>query len=134
MERNDILLLYKDLLENLEGDWLLVGGALLHVLGISERETIDIDIVPINDITNKDQMKIMDIAVKNGFPPEVVNFSAEYFVKKRKHWQDELVLVHENSRMRLFRPTFRLFRELKEARGTETDLLDIELFRKNIAD
>lgn len=128
MKQNDILCLYNEIRKSLKGDWLLVGGALLHVLGISERETLDIDLVPIGKITNEIQIKIMDIAVKNGFPPETINFSAEYFVKKQKNWKKELVLVSENKNSRIFRPSKKLFRQLKEQRGTETDILDIKIF------
>ena len=76
----------------------------------------------------------MEIAVKNGFPPETINFSAEYFVKKQKNWHKELVLMSENKNTRMYRPSKKLFRILKEQRGTETDLLDIEIFEKNIKD
>jgi len=134
MNRKDILVLYNDLLNHLNGDWILVGGGLLHFLGISERETIDIDIMPVGEISNSDQLKIMEIAEKNGFPPEVINFSSEYFLKKQKNWKDELVLLQEKNNTRIFRPTKKLFREMKEQRGTETDLSDIELFEKNIQD
>lgn len=134
MKSKDILTLYYDLIKHLRGDWVLVGGTLLHVLGLSERETIDIDIVPYGEITNTDQLKVMEIAEKNGFPPEVINFSAEYFLKKLKNWQEELILINETAHARIFRPTKKLFRLMKEQRGTETDLSDIDLFEKNIKD
>jgi len=132
MLRKDIIALYNELLKNLNGDWILVGGGLLHVLGISDRETIDIDIVPVNEITNRDQLNIMDVAVKNGFPPEVINFSAEFFLKRENNWENELVLIYENDNVRVFRPSRKLFRKMKEQRGTETDLIDIAIFEKNI--
>ena len=132
MIKRDILKLYNDILKNLKGDWLIVGGALLHVLGISDRETLDIDLAPLEEVTNKDQLFIMEIAVKNGFPPETINFSAEYFVKKQKNWRSELVLISETRNGRMYRPSRRLFRQLKEQRGTETDLLDIQIFEENV--
>ncbi len=132
MIKKDILKLYSDILRNLKGDWLIVGGALLHVLGISDRETLDIDLVPLEEVTNRDQLAIMEITVKNGFPPETINFSAEYFVKKQKNWENELVLISETRNGRMFRPSKRLFKLLKEQRGTETDLLDIQIFEENI--
>lgn len=132
MRQKEILRLYNEIRKNLKGEWLLVGGALLNVLGISERETLDIDLVPVGKITNEIQIKIMDIAVKNGFPPETINFSAEYFVKKQKNWKKQLVLMSETRNSRFFRPSKKLFRQLKEQRGTETDLRDIEIFESNI--
>jgi hypothetical protein len=134
MNRKDILILYKDLLKYLHHDWVIVGGSLLHIMGISERETIDIDIVPCGEITNMEQLEIMEIAEKNGFPPEVINFSAEYFLKKQDNWKNELVLLQENDSVRIYRPTKKLYRAMKEQRGTETDLSDIEVFEKNIHD
>lgn len=120
--------------EKLTGEWIIVGGSLLHVLGISERETIDIDLVPAGEITNSNQLKIMEIAEENGFPPEVINFSAEFFFKKQDGWRDELVLLFENGNVKIYRPTVKLFRLLKEQRGTETDFADIEVFERNIRD
>jgi len=132
MRHKDILILYNELLKNLRGDWLLVGGALLLVLGISDRITIDIDLVPLDEITNKDQLKIMKIAEDNNFPPETINFAAEFFVKKQKNWREELVILFESENTKLYRPSKKLFRLLKEQRGTETDLMDIEIFEKNV--
>lgn len=129
MNHRDIKLLYSEVLKHLEGDWLLVGGALLHVLGLTDRVTLDIDLVPLHEVTNADQLKIMDIAVSSGFPPETINFAAEYFVKKQPHWQNELILMDESEKGRIFRPTQRLFTLLKQSRGTETDLMDIELYK-----
>ncbi len=132
MKNKDLLNLIGDLKKNLKDDWLLVGGALLHALKISDRETLDVDIVPIGKTTNEKQLEIMEIAIKNGFPPETINFSAEYFVKKIKNWEREIILIWENKNGRLYRPSKKLFRLLKEQRGTETDLLDIEIFEENI--
>jgi hypothetical protein len=134
MQNKDILNLYNEIIKNLHGEWLLVGGALLHVLGISDRVTLDIDIVPLGEITNNDQLKIMAIAENNNFPPETINFAAEYFVKKQKNWRNELVILFENKDLKLYRPSRKLFRQLKEQRGTETDLTDIEMFEKKITD
>lgn len=134
MNNKDIMELYVNIRKNLKGDWLLVGGALLHVLGISDRETLDIDLVPVGTITNKTQLDIMEIAAGSGFPPETINFAAEYFVKKQKNWKKEIILLSENKTSRIYRPSKKLFRLLKTQRGTETDLLDIELFEKSIKD
>ena len=134
MQHKDIITLYNEIIKNLKGEWLLVGGALLHVLEINDRVTLDIDLVPLDEITNKDQLQIMKIAEKNNFPPETINFAAEYFVKKQKNWRKELVILFENKNLKLYRPSKKLFRLLKEQRGTETDLLDIEMFEKKITD
>lgn len=134
MQHKDIITLYNEIIKTLRGEWLLVGGALLHVLEINDRVTLDIDLVPLEEITNKDQLQIMKIAEKNNFPPETINFAAEYFVKKQKNWRKELVILFENKNLKLYRPSRKLFRLLKEQRGTETDLMDIEMFEKKITD
>lgn len=134
MQNKDIITLYNEIIKTLRGEWLLVGGALLHVLEISDRVTLDIDLVPLGEITNNDQLKIMKIAEDNNFPPETINFAAEFFVKKQKNWRRELVILFENKNLKLYRPSRKLFRQLKEQRGTETDLIDIEMFEKKITD
>ncbi len=132
MNKKDIILLYNSILQSIQGDWLLIGGALLHVMNIHDRETLDIDLVPLGEVTNKDQLALMDIAVKNNFAPETINFSAEYFVKRVPNWKKELVLLTESKHARLYRPTKKLFRQLKEQRGTETDLNDIALYDEHV--
>ncbi|MFH0976688.1 MAG: hypothetical protein V1874_12970 [Spirochaetota bacterium] len=39
MKTKDILKLYNAIVKNISGDWLLIGGALLNVMGISNRES-----------------------------------------------------------------------------------------------
>jgi len=128
VNRDSIPALFEAIARDISGDWVLVGGALLRVLGLTDRVTIDIDLVPLGKVTNRDQLAVMEIAEKNGFPPEAVNFGAEYFVKKQKGWEKELVLLRDTGKARIYRPTKRLFRRLKEGRATETDLADIALY------
>jgi hypothetical protein len=97
-------------------------------LRASERQTIDIDLVPLKHVTYEDQLKAIAVAVKFNLPPETINFSAEYFVKKQPGWQKQLVLMKTTKTMRLFRPNKKLFRKLKMARGSESDLQDIKVF------
>lgn len=134
MDSTKINTLIDQLLEALDGDWLLVGGALLHVLGISDRYTLDVDLVPLQEVTNKDQLKAIDVAVKNNLPPESINFAAEYFVKKQKNWKREIILLKQTKSARLFRPSRKLFKKLKLARGSEADLLDIKIFESKMKD
>jgi hypothetical protein len=132
MDERQIRRLLEAIFAELRGDWILVGGALLHALEIATRHTLDIDLVPLGSVTNADQLQIIDIAVKHGFPPETINFAAEYFVKKQPGWNQELVLLRETAKARIYRPSRKLFETLKRARGTETDLEDIEVFEKAI--
>jgi len=116
--------------QELEGEWILIGGSLLLALGISNRVTIDIDLIPINEATNKDSLKLMNISTSLNMPPETINLSSEYFLKKIDGWEKELILLQQTGKCTLYRPTKKLFRQLKEARGTSTDLLDIEAYEK----
>jgi hypothetical protein len=134
MEQRDILVLYESLVQHLHGEWILVGGALLHVLDPGNRETLAIDIVPVHDITNRDQLRIMELADNAGFAPEVINFGADYFVKKQPGWQDELIVLYQSDTLTLYRPTKKLFRSMKQQRGSETDLSDIALYETLDAD
>lgn len=134
MDRKSFIELFDALKRELEGDWIIVGGALLHILGISPRETLDFDIVPVGEITNRLQLLIMKIADDLGYPPETINFGAEYFVKKIDGWENELVLLEDTGTCRIYRPTKKFFRRLKEARGSETDLRDIQLYENNVSD
>jgi hypothetical protein len=134
MNSSEIIKLYKSIIKEITGSWLLTGGALLNVLGFSDRETLDIDMVPLDDIRNKDQLMIMDIAAGCGLPPETINFAAEYYVKKQNNWKNEIIVIFKNDKCCIYRPTKKLFRALKEARGTETDLADIEIYEKCLHD
>lgn len=128
MNSDTIPALFEAIAGGISGEWVLVGGALLRVLGLTDRVTLDIDLVPLGKVTNSDQLAVMEIAEKNGFPPEMVNFGAEYFVKKQKGWEKELVLLRDTGKARIYRPSKRLFRRMKEVRGTETDMADIALY------
>jgi hypothetical protein len=116
--------------QDLEGQWILVGGALLLALDLSDRMTIDIDLVPVNRATNQDTLKLMDISQDLNMPPETINLSAEYFLKKIKGWEKELILLQQTKKCKIYRPSKKLFKKLKEARGTSTDMLDIKAYEK----
>lgn len=132
MDGKQIRKLINALCERLEGDWLLIGGSLLHFLEIGTRQTLDIDLVPIDKVTNDTLLQAIEVAVEHDLPPESINFAAEYFVKKQKGWKKNIVLMKQTKTMRLFRPNKKLFKNLKLARGTETDKEDVKLFGKNI--
>lgn len=128
MDSKKMKLLLKDLFKTIEGDWLLIGGALLHTLNLTDRETLDIDIVSIKGSTEEDQLRCIDIALKHGLPPDAINFASTIFVKKQKNWKEEIILLYEGKRGRIYRPSKKLFRNLKKSRATDIDLLDIELY------
>jgi hypothetical protein len=60
----------------LSGDWLIVGGSVLSILGIETRVTYDIDISPPANATQADTILLMDIAKELGLPVEAINTAA----------------------------------------------------------
>lgn len=121
-------------MRQLQGDWVLLGGSLLAYLRLSDRQTFDIDLAPKGKVNNEITLQAIDIAAKKGLPPETINFAVEYFLKKQKGWENELIVIRKTKRGAFYRPSKKLFRKLKEARGTETDLKDIELYEAGVKD
>lgn len=132
MQATQIKDLIEELTKTLRGEWVLIGGALLHYLDLTDRQTLDIDLAPVGRVNNEITLKALAVAEKMGLPPETINFAAEYFLKKQKNWKSELILIKKAKTCSLYRPSKRLFRQLKEARGTETDLLDIKIFEEGL--
>ncbi len=110
--------------EGLSGGWILVGGALLLYLGASARATQDIDLVPMGEMSNREQLKLFALAEGLGLPPEAVNSAAGYFLHKLKDFKSSLELLHEGSKARIFRPNATLYLRLKLSRLSESDLSD----------
>lgn len=114
----------------LEGEWILVGGSLLLALDLSKRVTVDIDILPVETSTNQSMLALMKISEELGMPVETINMAAEYFLKKIPDWKKELIVFKKGKNCILYRPSKKLFQALKEGRGTETDMLDIEIYNR----
>lgn len=109
---------------SLKGDWVLLGGSLLPVLGIESRLTTDIDLVPLGSTGNSSLSQTFQFAEKAHLPIEAVNSAALYFLEKIPHFREHLILLHEWKEGRLFRPDLYLFFTLKLGRFTESDYLD----------
>ena len=119
-------------LSKLEGEWVIMGGTVLSLLGIDERVTMDIDMVPINSKnSNSQSIKLMEIAEGLGLPVEAINQAGEYFLSKVDGFQDHLILFAESKKCKIYRPDAYLFLKLKLARSSETDLSDCMAFLKH---
>jgi hypothetical protein len=119
-------------LSKLEGEWVIIGGTVLSLLGIDERVTMDIDMVSINNKnSNAQSIKLMEIAESLGLPVEVINQAGEYFLSKVDGYQDHLILFAESKKCKIYRPDAFLFLKLKLARASETDLSDCMAFLKH---
>jgi len=109
----------------LEGDFVLLGSGALFIVDSDYRLTTDIDLVGFTKQEQGQVLNMIDLAASIGLEPESINQSAGHYLKKQKGWKNELVLLYEGKKVRIYRPTTRLFTALKKARGTPTDLEDI---------
>lgn len=114
----------KKISKGVQGDWVILGGAVLPLLGLSHRVTVDIDLARVKSGTNQDQLELMKMAESIGLPVEAVNTAAEYFLKKIDAFEDSLVLVQSSKGFKLYRPNINLFIQLKLSRLSPTDLED----------
>lgn len=120
-ERLDQLL--DAVLRDLEGDWLLVGGALASLWLESRRVTEDVDMVGLEG-TQAERLRLMQFAESQGLAVETVNSAVDYYLRKIAGWRDELVVFRQSERVRIFRPSPTLFLLLKLGRLSEQDLDD----------
>jgi hypothetical protein len=111
--------------ESLTGEWVIIGGTVMAVLGIEYRVTVDIDFVNLkNKSSNSDSLKLMGIAEQLGLPIESINQAGAYFLSKINDVQDHLVVIKETKSCKIYRPDVYLFVKLKLGRFTQTDLED----------
>jgi hypothetical protein len=110
--------------ERLAGDWVVIGGTVLPLLGAGHRVTIDIDIAGPEEAGMAETLALFGIAGELGLPPEAINQAATFFLHRVPGWRDRLVPVHQGSRARILVPDPTLFVLLKIGRLTEADLAD----------
>ncbi len=97
--------------------------------------TVDINFVCLDEVEpNQQALRLMALAESMGLPVEVINQAGSYFFSKIEDAKDHLVLVHESSKCRIFRPDVYLFLELKLARFTASDFEDCVVFAQKNAD
>lgn len=121
--------------ERLKGDWVVIGGTVLPLIGVDYRTTMDIDVVGPKSATNEQTLILMEIAEEVGLPAEAINQSAALFLHRVKNWKKSLEIIQEGKGATIYRPNVNLFINLKLNRFTETDLSDcvkyLEWARKN---
>ena len=85
--------------DRLTGDWVIIGGVVLPILGIDIRSTTDIDVAGPPDASQAQMLTLMDIVATLGLPVESINQAGAYFLYKIKNWQNMILLIHrrENS-------------------------------------
>jgi len=107
----------------LEGEWLLVGGALVALWLEPRRVTEDVDVMGLGG-TAEERYALMELAIELGLPVEAVNSAADFFVHRVEGWRNEIEVLRSGSRSTIYRPTVTLFVLLKMARLSEQDLED----------
>lgn len=117
--------------KRLTGDWLILGGTVLPVLGVDHRATVDVDLVGDDGIASQEQMlKLMEIAEELGLPVEAINSAGAHFLRKiaghRAHW----IELKKGPGATIYRPDLVLFLQLKIGRLSDTDLEDCLAFLK----
>jgi len=110
--------------DRLKGDWVVIGGSVLPLLGVAHRVTVDIDLVGPEGATAAETLKLLELAESMGLPPEAINQAGALFLRRIKGWEQRLVLLHQGRTARLYRPDATLFIRLKLGRLSEADLTD----------
>jgi hypothetical protein len=114
----------KNVVDQLQGEWLIIGGSLLALIQASGRYTTDIDLCPLQDLTNDMRLNLMEIATQSGLSIDAINPAADFFVRQIPNWKSQIVMFMQGQKGRLFRPTLQLYFQLKLARLSESDLAD----------
>jgi len=123
LDRARLVEITQAIADRIEGDWLLVGGALAALWLEPRRTTEDVDIVPMGD-PKANRTALFELAAELGLPIEAMNSAADFFVERVAGWRDETELLLEGRSGRIFRPSPTLFLILKMGRLSEIDMVD----------
>ncbi len=110
--------------ERLTGDWVVFGGAVLPLLGIDLRVTLDIDVACLGTADQGQVVKLMEIAVELGLPVEAINQAGAFFLRDIAAWRDDLDVVARGSSATIHVPNATLYVLTKLERLSESDLAD----------
>lgn len=110
--------------DELRGDWVIIGGTVLPLLGIMHRTTVDIEIAGPEDTGQEQIVVLMEIAERLGLPVEAINQAGAYFLRKIDGWETMLEILRKGKKAIVYRPDVTLFILLKLQRLTESDLSD----------
>lgn len=79
--------------ERLKGDWVVIGGCVLPLLGVEHRTTVDIDVAGPRDADADQVFILMEIAEELGLPVEAINQAGAFFLRRIEGWPDHVVVV-----------------------------------------
>jgi hypothetical protein len=115
----------------LKGEWVIIGGTLLPLVGIDHRVTVDIDIINLDLNKTVDQtLELMDLAQTLNLPVETINQAGAYYFSKIVDAKDHIVLLQESANCKIYRQDVYLYMKLKIDRLSESDLMDVIHFIK----
>lgn len=123
LDHNQIRGVLQRLADTHSGDWLLVGGGAVALWLSARRTTQDIDIVPFIAAPEA-RYALYGVAHDLGFPVEVVNSAADFFVHRIDDWRTMTVELLRGQLGTIWRPTATLLILLKLGRMSERDLED----------
>ena len=132
MKALDAKLLQKFLklaVNRLKGEWLLIGGTVLPLLGVDLRTTTDIDLLPLGkQDSNSSVLELMKLAEELDLPIETLNQAGLYFLEKLTDYRDCLVILKRSPTTTIYRPDINLYLRLKLKRLSESDCSDCLAF------
>jgi hypothetical protein len=122
--------------EKLSGEFLVVGGAVLPLLGYHQRATVDIDFIGLGKNERAQSLEIMRIASSLQLPPEAINSAAAIFIEQVKYTKADLIVLSKGPKATIFRPSTLFYMRLKFARMSESDFDDckawLQFFKNDI--
>ena len=110
--------------ERLTGDWLVLGGVVVPLLGGRHRVTADIDVAGPDDAGMDQVIVLMEIAKELGLPAETINTACAVYLRDIPDWRDQIVVFHRGSTATIHTPTATLYVLTKLERLSESDLDD----------
>jgi hypothetical protein len=116
--------------DSLSGEWVLIGGTVLPLLGVEHRSTTDIDLIGLHPSKQAQTLALMELAAELGLPIETINQAGAFFLSRIPDFEKELVLLHQGKSARIFRPNATLYLLLKIRRMSVSDLQDCQEWLK----
>jgi hypothetical protein len=109
---------------HLKGEWVLIGGTLLPLLGLDYRSTTDIDLVGLSAREQGQALSLMELAERLGLPVETINQAGAHFLNKIPRFKNHLILLEKGLSAKIYRPDLYLYVALKIQRLSESDMND----------
>ncbi len=108
--------------EKMNGEWVVIGGTVLPMLGVDHRATIDIDFV--SKSKKEETLKLMTIAEELGLSVETINQAGAFFLYQIPNFEKNLLLLHNGPAAQIYRPNLWLYIQLKIKRLSDSDVID----------